>query len=92
MDQYVLNLKEKIKPHTTKNGNFWEVYPKDFPALTNITCFVLELFDESMRLPHWHPNANELGYLISGKLEIYMWKYTGASTIFTVMAAFMVRN
>lgn len=84
MSQYVFKPKENINPLVSSNGKVWEVYPKDFSILTGITCFMLELYDESMRLPHWHPNANELGYLLSGKLEIYMWKYTGTASVYTI--------
>lgn len=86
MVKYTINPVAEVPKHVTPNGNFWEVYPRDFPVLKNTTCFILELFDASMRLPHWHPNANELGYLVSGKIEIYMWKYTGAASIYTVSA------
>lgn len=83
MNHYFFNPKDN-QYVITKNGVVWEVYPKNFPLIKGVTCFIIEIYDASMRLPHRHPNANELGYLISGKLEIYMRKYTGNASIFTV--------
>lgn len=58
----------------------------NFPALDGVTCYTLELWDESMRVPHWHPNAFELGYVISGKVQIIIWRSPGESASFIVEA------
>ncbi len=49
-----------------------------------VTCCALEIWDESMRTVHWHPNASELGYVISGTLEITLWLSPGETSVFTV--------
>ncbi|MES2218715.1 MAG: cupin domain-containing protein [Pseudomonadota bacterium] len=57
---------------------------EDFPALDGVTCYTLELWEESMRIPHWHPNASELGYVISGTIEIIIWRSPGETAMFTL--------
>jgi oxalate decarboxylase len=39
-----------------------------------------------MRVPHWHPNAFELGYVISGAVQIIIWRSPGESSVFNVTA------
>lgn len=86
MDKYLLKTYDVIKPMITKNGIAHMVDKNNFSELDSISCFLLEIYDESMRLPHWHPNAMELGYLISGELEIFLWRYTGEASRFNVKA------
>jgi oxalate decarboxylase len=40
------------------------------PALEGISVYGVTLNDKGAREPHWHPNAHELNYLISGKARI----------------------
>lgn len=86
MTENLLKTLQVINPILSKNGVVFEVTTNNFPILNGVTCFILEEYHDAMRLPHWHPNAYELGYLISGKLEIYMWKYAGESSKYTVCA------
>lgn len=84
---FLLPTKEKIKEYSIKDvGSAWIVDKDNFPALEGVTCYTLELWDESMRLPHWHPNATELGYLISGEVQIILWRSPGESAVFTLSA------
>ncbi len=39
---------------------------KDFPVLAGMSLSMLTLQARGVREPHWHPNAHELGYCISG--------------------------
>lgn len=41
-----------------------------FPALQNMSFYKLVLETRSVREPHWHANADELGYCLKGKLLI----------------------
>lgn len=77
----------KIKEFSQENtARAWLVHKDDFPALDDVTCYTLELWDESMRVPHWHPNASELGYVITGTLQIIIWRSPGETAVFTVEA------
>ena len=52
-------------------------------GLTNL-FFYYKLFDHSMRVPHWHANAVEVGVVLNGKMKITIWDGLGKPEIFTV--------
>ena len=86
---YLLRTKDigKKPAYGTEFGYVVEVTSNEFPILQGrrITSFVAEIYDEAMRVPHWHPGASELGYVQSGKMSVSIWKSPGeASTTFTV--------
>jgi len=75
--------------HETKIKNSGSAYLVDkdnFPALDNITSYALEIWEECMRIPHWHPNAFELGYIVSGEIEVLIWRSAGETAMFTLSA------
>lgn len=85
LENFHLSTKAKIKEYfVDKVGSAWVVDKENFPALEGVTCYTLELWDESMRIPHWHPNAYELGYVISGTVEIIIWRSPGETAVFTL--------
>jgi oxalate decarboxylase len=86
-DEYHLETRSKIGAFSQKDrARAWLVSQDNFPVLEDITCYTLELWDESMRVPHWHPNASELGYVISGSVQIIIWRSPGESAVFNVEA------
>lgn len=86
-EDFHLNTEEVIQEFSQKDiARAWLVHKDEFPALKDITCYTLELWDESMRVPHWHPNASELGYVIAGTVQIIIWRSPGETAIFTVEA------
>jgi oxalate decarboxylase len=42
----------------------------NFPALQNMSLYQLVLKPKAVREPHWHANADELGYCLQGKVLI----------------------
>jgi len=84
---YLLRTLKDIPLHTFKKaGQASIVYKSNFPALEGVTCYALEIWEESMRLPHWHPNAAELGYVVSGQIEIIIWRSPGETAMYTLSA------
>lgn len=84
---FLLQTTKSVTPHNIKEIGSAYIVDKDiFPVLEGITSYALEIWEECMRLPHWHPNACELGYLISGKLEIIIWRSPGETAMFTLTA------
>jgi oxalate decarboxylase len=67
-----------------KGGTAHVVNKNNFAALNGVTCHTIELWEQCMRVPHWHPNAAELGYVISGSIEIMIWRSPGESAMFTL--------
>lgn len=87
IDAFHLQTTRRITPTAVnKVGKAYVIDQSNFKALDGVTCYTLEVWDESMRLPHWHPNASELGYVISGSLEIIIWRSPGESAVFTLTA------
>jgi|GEM_PF-6629323 len=52
-------------------------------GLTNL-LFYYKLHDHSMRVPHWHANAVEVGVVLTGKMKITIWDGLEKPQIFTV--------
>lgn len=52
---------------TTDQGSRIDVNKQNFPALSGMCLSLLQLHPQGMREPHWHPNANELGYCLQGR-------------------------
>ena len=42
----------------------------DFPKLDGLAMASIFLEPGGIRIPHWHPNANEMDYVVSGRAEI----------------------
>lgn len=55
-----------------------------FPADTLGQFFYYELLDQSMRVPHWHANAVEVGTVLTGKMRVTIWEGVGKKQVFTV--------
>lgn len=51
-------------------GTEWRASAKEFPISKTMTGIILELEPGAMREPHWHPNANEWQYVLSGSVRI----------------------
>jgi oxalate decarboxylase len=63
--------------HTFTGGREWRVEAKDFPISQTITGVVLELDAAALRELHWHPNADEWHYLISGRVRVTLFGSRG---------------
>jgi oxalate decarboxylase len=84
---FFLHPKKSITPTEIKDAGWAYVVDKEkFSALSGITSYCLEIWGECMRLPHWHPNASELGYVISGEIEVIIWRSSGETASFTLTA------
>lgn len=87
LDAFHLETLRKISKFTSdKRGTAYIVSKENFPILNGVTCYTLEVWEESMRIPHWHPNASELGYVVSGEIEVMIWRSPGESAVFTLKA------
>src|SRR3954449_11884327 len=62
---------EKSKPFVDVAGGVVRFAKKlDFPALNGLAIASIHLNPGGIRIPHWHPNANEMDYVISGRARI----------------------
>lgn len=57
---------------------------KEFPILKGAQNFFYELYDNAMRVPHWHANCVEIGVVLNGHMRITIWNGPGDFSQFTV--------
>ena len=59
------------KPYEIFNGGIeWRVDGSQFPISTTMTGVVLEMEAGALRELHWHPNASEWQYVLSGDFSV----------------------
>lgn len=77
---YILPTNQIPKLGWKNSGNAQVVTSNNFPILQNasLASFIVEIFDESMRILHWHDCA-EIGIVQSGTIEVYLWRNNEAS-------------
>lgn len=82
---YRLNLFKNGNIDKNKAGIRISETAKQFDdlGLTGL-LFYYKLYDHSMRVPHWHANAVEVGVVLNGKMKITIWEGEGQAKIFTV--------
>jgi oxalate decarboxylase len=61
------------KPHSLQTGGReWRVGQERFPISKTVTGVILDLDPGGLRELHWHPNADEWQYVISGRVRVTM--------------------
>ncbi|MGH7170981.1 MAG: cupin domain-containing protein [Gemmataceae bacterium] len=59
------------KPHSLQSGGReWRVGQDRFPISKTVTGVILDLDPGGLRELHWHPNADEWQYVISGRVRV----------------------
>jgi oxalate decarboxylase len=77
----------KLKPQDKTEGGYRIKATKtDFPALHNMSFYKLVLHRQSAREPHWHANADELGYCLKGKLLVSIYGNKNTKQTFIIQA------
>jgi oxalate decarboxylase len=69
MSAFQYALEASTPQITAAGGNAREATKSTFPALDGMAIFSLRLEAGAVRIPHWHPNANELDYCVEGRAE-----------------------
>jgi oxalate decarboxylase len=64
--RHVVSLTARQPAFTSALGSITRVEKSDFPLLRHLSIRRLILSPRSIREPHWHANAHELGYCIRG--------------------------
>jgi oxalate decarboxylase len=61
------------RPHSLHTGGReWRVGQERFPVSRTVTGVILDLNPGGLRELHWHPNADEWQYVISGRVRLTM--------------------
>lgn len=73
------------EPHSVhRGGREWRVDSGQFPIASTITGIVLELEPGGLRELHWHPNADEWQYVLSGSISVTLFGANGRFRIETL--------
>lgn len=64
---HVFKLSDLPEERYGDGGGLKLVTKANFPILDGLAVFWVNLDNDGVALPHWHPNADELAYVISGK-------------------------
>jgi oxalate decarboxylase len=67
---HVFNLKDAKPFFESELGSLQRVTVDELPILKNLSLKRLVLAPKAIREPHWHANANELTYCLSGKVLV----------------------
>lgn len=75
----------KLKPQDRSEGGYRTRATKsNFPALENMSFYKLVLHKKAVREPHWHANADELGYCLKGKLLVSIYGNENTKDTFVI--------
>jgi oxalate decarboxylase len=67
---HVFNINTETPHDKTLAGERTKVYSGNFPILKGMSLYRLKLCLGGIREPHWHPNADELGYCLHGQVLV----------------------
>lgn len=72
VSQFVFDLGKCPPQVVAKGGTIQEANQSTFPGLNGngLAIYLLTLEPGAVRIPHWHPDAAELDYVLSGKAKI----------------------
>jgi oxalate decarboxylase len=72
-------------PHAVySGGREWRVDANRFPISKTVTGVVLDLEPAALRELHWHPNADEWQYIISGRVAVTLFGSHGRFRVETL--------
>lgn len=84
--KHVFRLSQLTPQFSNELGSRAAVSKENFPILERMSLYHLVLNQGTFREPHWHPNANELGYCLSGSLLVTIFGNGNARSSFTIAA------
>ena len=78
-----------MSQYSSELGSITAVTAETFPILKNLSIKRLVLAPGTIREPHWHANANELTYCISGTVLVSVLDTGSVVSAFTIEAGQM---
>ena len=70
MDSHHFRLSAFTPQLQTDAGCRLTATKRNFPALQSMSFYKLTLYANAIREPHWHANADELGYCLKGTVLV----------------------
>lgn len=68
--RHVRSLRSAAAVHDDALGTIRRLTADEFPLLERLSIKRMQLAAGSIRAPHWHANANELGYVLGGTVLV----------------------
>jgi oxalate decarboxylase len=68
------------EPKRYRGSSLWLASSREFPISTTMTGALLELEPGALRELHWHPNADEWQFVLSGKVRTTVFASSGRGT------------
>lgn len=89
---HLFNLSQQPPDEQSEGGFRLKANKSNFPILRGLSLYKLVLEPRGIREPHWHANADELGYCLKGKLliSLYHTEDTRATFLVTEGEAFLI--
>jgi oxalate decarboxylase len=84
LSEHVFHLGEAAPQVSTPYGARTQVSGANFPILDRMSLARLTLESGGFREPHWHANANELGYCLGGELLVTIFGDGNEHASFTI--------
>lgn len=78
---HVFNLKAQPTRFAKDGSELRIASAKEFPASFNMTGALIHLEPGAMRAMHWHPNADEWQYVLSGSYELSVFAAEGQASL-----------
>lgn len=76
-----------LSPQTQATGGYRTKATKsNFPALKNMSLYKVVLHPQFVREPHWHANAEELGYCLKGEMLVSIYGNKNMKETFVIRA------
>ena len=76
---------DRLKPHNaTDGGKRVKATRENFPKLRGMSLYRLTLYPKGVREPHWHANADELGYCLKGQVLVSFFGHGNIQESFVV--------
>lgn len=81
---HLFSLNQTEPQQQTEGGYRLAATKRNFPLLNGMSFYKLVLHPKGIREPHWHANADELGYCLKGKVLISMYASGNQKETFVV--------
>lgn len=86
---HLFHLSAQIPHNKSEGGERIKANSLNFPVLKGMSVYLIRLNPLGVREPHWHPNADELGYCINGNVLVTFYHTGDLKETFFVQAGEM---
>jgi oxalate decarboxylase len=86
---HLFHLSAETPQDKTEGGERIRAYSDNFPILKGMSLYKVLLRPRGVREPHWHPNADELGYCLKGQVLVAFYHTGDLKQTFLVQAGEM---